>query len=302
MCIVSIILTTYNRESFLAEAVNSVLAQDYQSFELLVIDDASTDRSYEQLQPYLPYLTYLRHSENRGVSAARNTGLEYSKGKYLCFLDSDDLWEKKKLSSQMRFLQTNPTYQVCYTNETWLHQGHWLNQKEKHRKYSGYIFEKLLPLCIISPSSIIIARHLLEQIGYFDESFPACEDYELWLRLGSQYPIGYLEKRLIVKRGGHIDQLSQKYLGLDKLRIKAILKILGSGILSIPQWEAAWEELNKKCRIFGCGCLHHQREEEAAFFFSIPEQLTLPTNSAHLLTLLSSPFFQTLPLRGTEKQ
>ncbi len=300
MSTVSVILTTYNRDRFLPEAIQSILAQDYQDFELFLIDDGSTDNTWKKIQPYHHLLTYIRHTSNKGISAARNTGIRNSSGKLICFLDSDDLWENKKLSSQITFLQKNSGYQIVYTNETWLRDGSWLNQKSKHKKFSGYIFDKLLPLCLISASSIMVSRQILDQTGYFDESFPACEDYDLWLRIGCRFPIGYLEDRLIIKRGGHKDQLSQKYVGLDKLRIKALLKVISQGDLTSLQMKAAKEALKKKCGVYGSGCLHHQKEDERTFFLSIPEKIDSKIGTDDFQKLLQSPFFLHHTLKETE--
>jgi GT2 family glycosyltransferase len=270
---VSVIITTYNRGPILTDAIQSILAQDYRDFELLVVDDGSTDDTPERIHPFRNHLLFIQHSRNLGISAARNTGIIHSSGNFICFLDSDDLWKKRKLSAQMTFLRANPAYQICYTGEVWLRNGTWLNQKLKHQKFSGCIFEKLLPLCLISPSSVMVARKVLDRTGYFDESFPACEDYDLWLRIGWRFPIGYLEDRLIIKRGGHQDQLSQKFAGLDKLRIKALMKVLAQGALTCSQREAAGEELKRKCLVYARGCLNHHKDKEAAFFLSISRNI-----------------------------
>jgi glycosyltransferase involved in cell wall biosynthesis len=298
---VSVILTTYNRSSFLPEALESISGQDYKDFELIVVDDGSTDTTRQVIRPYLHRLTYIGHTSNRGVSAARNTGLIHASGQFICFLDSDDLWKKKKLSSQIRFLQTHPGYRICYTNEIWLRNGQWLNQKLKHKKFSGYIFERLLPLCIISPSSVMISRQVFARTGYFDESFPACEDYDLWLRIGCRFPIGYLEDRLIVKRGGHGDQLSQKFIGLDKLRIKALLKILESGALNSQQKEITREALKRKCTTYGQGCLKHQKEAEGLFFLSMAKGIETCGQVNDFHELLTSCYFSSLITRRYEE-
>ncbi|MEW5801174.1 MAG: glycosyltransferase [bacterium] len=294
---ISVILTTYNRGHILHEAIESVLFQDYRDFELLVIDDGSCDDTPKRVRPYRHHLLYIQHSHNRGISAARNTGLAHSSGEFVCFLDSDDLWKKRKLSAQVAFLHMHPDYQVCYTGEVWLRDGIWLNQKIKHQKFSGNIFEKLLPLCLISPSSVIITRTVLDKTGSFDESFPACEDYDLWLRIGCKYPIGYLEERLIIKRGGHKDQLSQKFVGLDKLRIKALIKILAQGTLTHSQGESVREELKRKCQIYARGCLKHRKDEEAAFFLTIPSRLEAVRDEALFEIVLASDHFLDLTLK-----
>jgi hypothetical protein len=133
---------------------------------------------------------------------------------------------------------------------------------KKHRKYSGMIFEQCLPLCIVSPSSVLIARTLLDEVGIFDETLEVCEDYDLWLRIAARYPIHFIETPLIVKRGGHMDQLSKKLNGQDRFRIKALTKLLAEDYLSPRQRELAWRELAKKCEIYGKGCIKRGKQEE----------------------------------------
>jgi glycosyltransferase involved in cell wall biosynthesis len=258
---VSVIIPTYNRARIVGEAIDSVLSQSYDDFELIVVDDGSTDGTEKLVASYLPRLTYL-YQEHQGVSAARNRGIATARGEYLAFLDSDDLWLKDKLSSQIHFMASHPEYLVCYTDEIWIRKGVRVNPMKKHRKYSGMIFEQCLPLCIVSPSSVLIARTLLDEIGIFDETFEVCEDYDLWLRIAARYPIHFIETPLIVKRGGHMDQLSKKLNGQDRFRIKALTKLLTGDVISPRQRELAWKELAKKCAIYGKGCIKRGKKEE----------------------------------------
>lgn len=229
---VSVIIPTYNRAAFLEEAIESVLSQDYKDFELIVVDDGSTDETRDIVGRHSESVVYL-YQDNKGVSCARNTGIRNSFGEYIAFLDSDDKWLPKKLYSQASFFSCNPYALICHTEEIWIRRGVRVNPMKKHKKYSGMIFEKVLPLCIISPSSVMMKRELLfDGIGFFDEGLPACEDYDLWLRIAARHPIYLIETPLIIKRGGHPDQLSQKFAGLDRFRIKALVNILESGVLS----------------------------------------------------------------------
>jgi glycosyltransferase involved in cell wall biosynthesis len=258
---VSVIIPTYNRAPIVGEAIDSVLSQCYDDCELIVVDDGSTDGTEELVSSYLPRLTYL-YQGHRGVSAARNRGIASARGEYLSFLDSDDLWLKEKLSLQMRFMESHPECRICYTDEIWIRKGVRVNPMKKHRKYSGMIFEQCLPLCIVSPSSVLIARTLLDEVGIFDETLEVCEDYDLWLRIAARYPIHFIETPLIVKRGGHMDQLSKKLNGQDRFRIKALTKLLAEDYLSPRQRELAWRELAKKCEIYGKGCIKRGKQEE----------------------------------------
>jgi len=258
---VSVIIPAYNRAYSLREAIDSVLSQSYNDLELIVVDDGSTDETQEIVSSYIPKLAYI-YQERQGVSAARNKGIACAHGDYLAFLDSDDLWLKDKLNLQMKFMESRPEALICYTEEIWIRKGVRVNPMKKHRKYSGMIFEHCLPLCIVSPSSVLIAHSLLEKTGEFDEELEACEDYDLWLRISAQYPIYLIDTPLIVKRGGHADQLSKKIEGQDRFRIRALIKLLEGNSLASHQRELAWKELNRKCEIYAKGCIKRGKEEE----------------------------------------
>jgi glycosyltransferase involved in cell wall biosynthesis len=260
---VSVIIPTYNRRTMLKEAVDSILDQDFEDFELIVVDDGSTDGTAEEIKRYGGRIRLLQHSENRGVSAARNKGILHAKGKYIAFLDSDDLWVKGKLKIQVAFLDENPHYPLCYTDEIWIRRGRRVNPKIKHSKYSGWIFEKCLPLCTISPSSAVMRKTLFSKVGLFDEALPVCEDYDFWLRVSVRFPIFFINKKLIVKRGGHSDQLSQRSWGNDRYRVIALEKLLSEPYLTSDDREMILDEMKRKCGILYRGFLKRGNEVEA---------------------------------------
>lgn len=262
---VSVIITTYNRRSFLPQAIESILNQDYRVEEIIVIDDGSSDTSYEIARKYPVRYVW---KENSGISSARNYGIKISNGDYIAFLDVDDYWLKRKISTQLELMEREG-YKISYTDEIWIRNGKRINQKKKHRKYSGFIYEKCLPLCIISPSSVLIKREVFEDVGYFDESMPVCEDYDMWLRVSAKYPILFIEKPLIVKRGGHPDQLSKKYEAMDKFRIKALIKMLNSGDLDEEKRRLTLLELAKKSAIVAKGAEKRGKIEEADYYYSL---------------------------------
>jgi len=264
---ISVVIPTFNRAALLPQAIDSVLSQSYTDFELIVVDDGSTDSTQEVLSGYQG-VKYL-FQENRGVSAARNLGIRMARGRYICFLDSDDLWLRDKLKEQIRLMRDNPQIKVSYTDEIWMRRGKRVNQGKRHRKYSGWILPRLLPLCLISPSSVMIEKRVFEEVGLFDESLPVCEDYDLWLRIGSRMPIHLIEKPLIVKRGGRSDQLSSIYWGQDRFRIRALVKLLsqnGKGVRS-----EILAVLRRKCQIYGQGCLKRGKIEEGEFYLRLPQ-------------------------------
>jgi len=261
--LVSVIIPTYNRGWILKEAIESVLNQDYDAFELIVVNDGSTDNTRDILAAY-DNITVL-DQPNQGVSAARNKGAAHARGSFIAFLDSDDVWLPRKLAVQVDFFQQNPTALVCQTQETWVRKGRRVNPGKRHQKQSGMFFQRSLALCLVSPSAAMIKKFLFNEIGGFDESLVACEDYDLWLRINAHHPIYLIDQPLIVKRGGHDDQLSASPM-LDKYRITSIRKLLDSSCLSPAQKKAAVRVLKDKCRIYAEGCRKRGRIDEADFY------------------------------------
>jgi glycosyltransferase involved in cell wall biosynthesis len=268
---VSVIIPTYNRSWIIKEAIDSVLAQDYKEFELIVVDDGSTDHTSDVLDSSRNVIKVLSQ-KNKGVSAARNRGIEEASGQFIAFLDSDDLWLPQKLSAQVEFFNQTPNALICQTEEVWIRNGLRVNPKKRHKKLSGMIFKPSLELCLVSPSAVMIQRSLFDRVGEFDETLPACEDYDLWLRISCRFPVHLIDRPLIIKRGGHDDQLSSR-AGLDKFRIKSIEKIIKSGLLSDDQHLAAVKTLKKKCDIYATGCRKRGREEEALYYTSLSERI-----------------------------
>ncbi len=264
----SVIIPTYNRADFVLEAVASVLAQDYwqdhPAGEILVVDDGSTDETEAALKPWADKIAYVRRPR-AGVSAARNLGLKLTRGDLVAFLDSDDLWKPEKLSRQVQFFQGHPDAVVVCSEEIWIRRGIFVNPRKKHRKYSGRVFDKFLPLCLLSLSSALFRRRVFEEIGGFDEDLPACEDYDLGLRLAHRYPVHFIPEPLIVKRGGHADQLSKKYWGMDRFRVRALEKALHWDLSSAEQ-DLVKQELQRKCRILIQGALKRGKNQRAEAF------------------------------------
>ncbi|HDD44817.1 MAG TPA: glycosyltransferase [Candidatus Desulfofervidus auxilii] len=268
---VSVIIPTYNRANFLKEAIESVLNQTYKDYELIIVDDGSTDETQKIIAQYKNKLKYIV-IPHHGVSKARNVGIKRAKGEFIAFLDSDDLWHPKKLEVQINFFDNHHNAIICQTEEIWLRNGKRVNPKKYHKKPSGMMFEKSLERCLISPSAVMMHKTLFEKVGLFDESFPACEDYDMWLRVTARFPVYLLPEPLVIKRGGHPDQLSKLVEALDKWRIKAIEKILKSGILNETQYKLALQELKKKCQIYANGCLKRNKFKEAKYYFKLPEK------------------------------
>ena len=256
---VSVVIPTCNRAEFVREAITSVLRQDYPDIEIIVVDDGSRDGTEAVVSGFGPAVRYL-WQENRGVSAARNRGVSVSTGDLIAFLDSDDLWLPNKVSAQVACFEANTNEQTCHTDEIWMRRGVRVNERHIHRKQGGWQFLASLPRCLISPSAVMMRRALWDRLGGFDESLPACEDYDLWLRLTAVVPVGFLPERLVIKRGGHADQLSRRTPVLDRYRIQALEKALATPLPAAHR-RAVLEQLVAKCRIVAQGARKRQHTD-----------------------------------------
>ena len=265
--LVSVILPTYNRAWALKTAIDSVLFQNYPNIELIVIDDGSQDNTKELLKSYKNQIRALTQ-ENAGVSAARNRGIEKSRGEFIALLDSDDAWDRRKISCQMDFFMANPEALICQTQEVWIRNHKRVNPKIKHKKPSGMIFEQSLNLCLVSPSAVMMKREIFDLKGYFNEKFLVCEDYDLWLRISSTIPVFLIDKPYTIKNGGHKDQLSNLH-SQDKFRIRSLKNLLDSNTLTKDQSLKAEKVFNKKCDIYGNGCIKRGRQEEGEYYLNL---------------------------------
>lgn len=249
---VSVVVPSYNRVELLRRALDSVLAQTRLPEEIWLVDDGSTDSTAELMAESYPHINYC-FQENRGVSAARNLGIKKSSSEWVAFLDSDDEWLEDKLDTQLAALKKEPDYRLVHCDEIWIRRGRRVNAMNKHAKSGGDIFDSCLPLCAISPSAVLIEKQLLTELGGFDESLPACEDYDLWLKICSRYSVLYVDKQLLKKYGGHDDQLSAKHWGMDRFRVQALSNLLAANTLTNDQQSAARKMLLYKCNILLSG-------------------------------------------------
>lgn len=258
---ITVIIPTYNRAHTIIRCLDSVIQQTFlpKHFEIIVVDDGSNDDTQSVLRNYqhIQRIRVLQQS-NQGVSSARNLGIKSAKYTWIAFLDSDDYWMPHKLYKQMQKLLCEKNL-VCHTEEIWIRNGKRVNQCKHHKKTGGFTFTDNLPLCAMSPSSIIIHRDVFDVVGVFDEKLPACEDYDLWLRITAIFKISYVTDPCIYKTGGHTDQLSRKFVAMDRFRILALAKILKSKVLDLDQIESTKKMLLKKANIYLKGCVKHQQ-------------------------------------------
>lgn len=256
MPLISIILPTFNRASVLARAVDSVSRQSFKDWELVLVDDGSTDQTEQMARAWSGFpLRYLK-TENRGVSAARNLGASEARGEWLAFLDSDDEWLPNKLAEQVKLM---PSYRWIHSEEIWVRNGARVPVAKKYEKTGGRIFSRCVDLTCVSPSTALVEKKIFTEAGRFREDYPVCEDYDLWLRLSARHDIGLVAAPLILKYGGHEDQLSRKYPAMDYYRAQSLVPFLETRDISYLERAHVAEVLDLKCGILLEGYKKHQK-------------------------------------------
>ena len=258
--LVSVVIPTLNRLHCLPRALDSVFSQTVYVDEVIVVDNGSTDNTVALIKNKYPDVTLLQQ-EKVGVSAARNMGIKRAKGNWIAFLDSDDAWCPTKLERQLTAHSESPCHRLIHTDEIWFRNGKRVNQLKKHQKYGGNIFLNCLSLCCISPSSVLIEKTLFQDIGYFDENLPACEDYDMWLRVCAREEVLYVNESLTIKHNDSWDQLSKKYWGMDRFRIASLENLLLETSLTPQQKIAALQILIKKVEIVVNGALKRNNQD-----------------------------------------
>ena len=273
MTAISVIIPTYNREKLIGRAIRSVLRQTIACSEILVIDDGSMDQTgalVRSMRASSKVPIHFFYQKNRGVAAARNLGIQRAQSEFIAFLDSDDHWRKDKLAQQLRAMEAAPDYLISHTREQWLRGGVHLNQKKKHIPRHGDIFGHCLQLCAVGMSTVMVRKELFTTVGLFSPMLPCCEDYDFLLRVSCRYPFLLVDRSLTIKEGGREDQLSfQHRVGMDKLRIHAIMELLAGATLTREQHSLALGELQQKCQVYGLGCIKHGRVDEGTAYLDL---------------------------------
>ena len=261
---ISVVIPSYNRKDFLKRSIDSAINQTKKPLEIIVVDDGSTDGTETMIKSDYNFVKFIKQ-KNKGVSAARNIGIKVSIGEWICFLDSDDEWKKDKLEKQINAMKSNPRYKFFHSNEIWIKNGLRINQKKKHKKYGGDIFDKCLDMCRISPSSVMIDKTVFDEVGNFNENLVVCEDYELWLRICDKYRVFFIDEPLIIKYGGHQGQLSYSIESIENHRIKALEHLI-LGNLNRKNKRHAIQMLLSKLNIYLKGLVKRRKNDEIAVY------------------------------------
>ena len=262
---ISVIVPTFNRPDTTLRALKSILSQTLPCSEILVVNDASTDNTLEKLKMFkkehkLKQLKIINLEQNKGVSGARNAGIEQASYDWLAFLDSDDEWHIEKLELQMASLKKSNLL-ISHTEESWIRNGKIVNKKKWHKKHKGFVYKECLDMCFIGPSTSIIHKDVFKDIGLFDEELTVCEDYDLWLRATAKYEVDFIDRSLLIKHGGHEDQLSTSFKAMDYWRLIALRKQINNLILSDELKKISLDKFNEKKELLVLGCKKHNNLE-----------------------------------------
>ncbi len=226
--LVSVVIPTYNSARFIAQAVQSVLAQAYHRYEIIVINDGSTDETKEVLRKFDSHIQYL-YQENRGPAAARNAGIKVAQGEYICFLDADDVWLPNKLEVQLAFIEKNREVGLIFSDEE-----EWDGEKVLHRSLLAKMlfrsdvlsqmpiqkaFRKLLIEDFIPTSMVMVRKACFAKAGLFDESLKVSEDRDMWCRIAAYFGIACLPL-ILGKKRVHESNISDNAELTHRSRIK----------------------------------------------------------------------------------
>ncbi len=289
--LVSVVIPTYNRVNFLKEAISSVLGQNYSEIELIVVDDGSSDGSEEWCKSLNEgseneRFRYVRIAHSGFPGLVRNVGIRMASGEYIAFLDSDDIWIEEKIEEQINLMESRVNCVISHTKERWVRNRKEISQSRQRHRREGDIFEDALLKCIIGPSTVMVRKDIFNYAGFFNEHMEIAEDYELWLRVTALYRVCYIDRPLVVKRGGHSDQLSEKYGQIEIFRIEALESFIewlshAKNTFSKLGWNPeryplvkslAYKELARKCSIYARGCFKRGREREGRSYLEKMEK------------------------------
>jgi len=225
---ISVIIPVYNNEPYVAKAIESVLAQSYTDYEIIVLNDGSTDNSEREILKYHSQLIYIKQ-RNKGRGAARNAALKVARGEYIAFLDSDDFWTKDKLAVQADYLDKHPDVGIVYTDVSCIDAQDnlvFFNRLGNQLAYSGFIFPQMLKSIFVMTSGVMMRASCFEKVGYFDPKILRGQDYDLWLRLAIFYKFAFINGEYVLYRGIRNWKKPEVRIASFKGRIRAYQKLL----------------------------------------------------------------------------
>lgn len=240
--LVSVVIPAFNAGKYIGDALGSIVSQSYVNHEIIVVDDGSTDNTESLINENYPSVRLMRQ-RNLGPAAARNKGIINSKGKYIAFLDADDVWLPEKLEKSVKALEADSAAALVYSGRCWV--GEYLQPidiKDKPEFYSGDVYYELFMGNFISTTSVVVVRKsVFDELGLFneDQQLRVCEDYEMWLRIADRFPIRSISQALVLYRL----HTSNTHSNIAKLMTGLIKTI------EIAEKAHYWEKIKKKERL-----------------------------------------------------
>ena len=280
---VTIVILNWNGKRFLAPCLDAVLAQTFRDFEIVLVDNGSSDGSVQFLQRHYPQVRLIVNQRNLGFAAANNQAIRASGSEFVATLNNDTEVEPGWLEALVATVQSDSQVGMCASKMLFAHRRDVINSAGIALDRVGIAWDRLggrpddpttaAPEEVFGPcaGAALYRRQMLDEIGLFNENLPVCEDYDLWLRISCRYPVHLITEPLVIKEGGHEDQLSSRYWGMDRFRIHSIAALMRSGHLDERQLALAQDELGNKCRIYANGCLKRGKWKEAVTYFHLPE-------------------------------
>lgn len=255
--LVSVIIPTYNRAGMVGRAIDSVLRQTYDKYEIIVIDDGSVDDTQRVVEQGYPQVHFIR-KENGGASSARNKGMMVAKGELIAFLDADDVWFEDKLERQVELMTSDPSVPLCFTDCRPVRDGRVLHESgirsgRGFRPGGDYAYHDMINGFNVLPSCTMVRKDLVFKYGLFNEELSLCEDWDLFLKISTEGPIAYIDVPLLDRYLGD-DNLTTKTEVWMRSSIKIIEEHLGmisSGRLSVVDRDAALKNLSQRLLVDG---------------------------------------------------
>lgn len=245
---VSVIIPTYNRAGTLMRSIRSVMEQSYSEWELIIVDDGSTDNTKDIVKPVLEQdvrIRYICCPENKGQASARNTGIQAAQGEYVAFQDSDDCWLPDKLQLQMSMMEAHPEYGLVYGQMVY-NENEVLSIPFPPLNAGEWIFKECLKQNLISTQTMLVRRTIFDKIGLFDTNMSALEDYELALRITKNYPVGFVTEPVVTAYKS-TDSVSRD-LGKHLISSSIILKKYEKDIRDNGLWDYKMDTLEEMAR------------------------------------------------------
>lgn len=274
---VSVIIPTYNAPEYLVRAVDSVLNQTYQDYEIIIVDDGSDQRTKEMLSPYMeqfPSICYI-YQDNKGPAAARNRGIAASSGEYIAFLDHDDIWLPNKLEVQMKLFRDQPNVGLVYCRFKYLYEDSGIIEADRRECCSGKVLERFLRENYIPTTSLVIVRsECFSKCGGLDESLRIVDDYEFYIRIARHYEVAYSDEYLVLWRR-HADSMSSAAMEMTENAIRMRRKLLLSDSLTYRQKRIVRDALKSDYWELGYRLLAAENLKEArkSFLKVLPHEM-----------------------------